>query len=276
MMSNKALMNYYERQVIVNEVNKEIFNNWQKAIESLEKYNDHPSEELRLDLLALAWRVAIETKNTAIRQKLVNYLLNSAMEETLFLRGQALKFLQYFPTHDFNPYSVDKLAHVSLSDDYASEMIRLIGIADVRSRADELTQMAAISWQGIDSHVLYASPNWASSLVLARFGDLKNMQRILTQVNNEDNIVLRATKLFKDLTYTKKAAAYDALKFYLHSEERLPQTKNTVPGRLEAIYAAELFVQNIEGCPISNSDLNENDIHMIRRWAEKQTQWKIR
>ena len=52
--------------------------------------------------------------------------------------------------------------------------------------------------------------------------------------------------------------------------------KETVPGMLEAIYAASMFARYVEGCPVQGSDANESEFEIIRDWAENQTEWKIK
>jgi hypothetical protein len=101
-------------------------------------------------------------------------------------------------------------------------------------------------------------------------------ERIILKVQSEPDVVVRATHLFQDLAYTKQPAAFDALRVYLRSNNRLPQLKETVPGRLEAIYAAALFAKLVEGCPVQGPDVRETDLEQIRAWAASQKNWKIR
>ena len=233
-------------------------------------------EELMRDLLAMAWRDALKSEDPQFRTKLVNYLLDHAVSGTPFLKGQALKFLMDFYPADFDNTAIARIGIMPLTGDYGSETIRLIGISETASRIAELQDIAGVQWKEKGSARLYAGRQWSASLVLARFGKDEQAQRIIGQVKNEADIVIRATRLFADLAYTRHPLAFDALRSYLRSQERLPQVKSTVPGRPEAIYAAEMFALHAIGCPVQGPDLKEDDVTTIRKWADTQTEWQIR
>lgn len=276
MMDSEELLGYSQRETIVNRLSGELTVHWVEGIKSLRAYDNHESEELKFDLAAMAWRFALNSHDLNIRQQLVNYLLDAVINGTSFIQGQALKFLQDFSPPDFDKYAINRLNSMSLIDGYSSETIRLIGIAGLRSKSAELNEIAAVNWQEIEVNQLYASPHWAAALVLARFDDVESTKRVIKQVMSENNIVVRATKLFKDLAYTKQQLVYNALRTYLHSKERLPELRVNTPGRPEAIYAAAMFAQHISGSPVTSTDLEEKDIATIRRWADAQLSWKIR
>lgn len=276
MMTHDTSMNLAQREAITDRVATELSTDLATGLKSLRSYDSHESQDLKRDLLAMAWRVALKSDDPAVRQALANYLLEAVASGTPFLQGQAVKFLQDFSPRDFDQQATAMLQALPLSGDYASERIRLIGIAGVEGRTAVLREAAGTNWNGVQGDSLYASREWAASLALARFGDVESTKRIIEQVKNEPNIILRATKLFTDLAYTRQPAAFDALRDYLHSHGRLPQIKDSVPGTPEAVYAATLFAKHAEGCPITSEDVYEKDVATIRQWADVQASWRFR
>ena len=91
----------------------------------------------------------------------------------------------------------------------------------------------------------------------------------------EEDSIIRATKLFADLGYTQQPLAFNHLKNYLRSSKRLPQIKETVPGRLEALYAAEILCKRIRNFPLPTCDVQEKDLPLLIRWADTQKTWKV-
>lgn len=276
MTDSEMALDEQQREAIIEALTTELSANFAIGLKSLRNYDEHRSEDLKWDLLAMAWRVALASNDKVVRQRLVNYQLEIVVTGTAFLQGQALKYLQDYLPSDFDQQAIGVLKTLPLTGDYASEVIRLIGIAQVRSMAPVLREIANTKWAAVKSDSFYANRTWAAWLVLARFGDRENTQRVIEQVRGEPSIVLRATRLFADLAYTRQSLAFDALRLYLQSQNRLPQVKDTVPGDLESRYAAELFAKYAIGCPITAPDVYEKDIATIRRWADAQVSWKIR
>lgn len=276
MMTNDTSMNLEQREAITDTIAAQLSTDLTAGLKSLRSYDGHEFQELKRDLLAMAWHVALKSDDHAVRQALVNYLLEAVLSGTPFLQGQALRFLQDFPPRDFDQHATNALQALSLSGDYGSERIRLIGIAGIETRAAALHEIAGENREGMQADRLYASREWAALLTLARFGDAESTKRVIEQVKNESDIILRATRLFADLAYTRQPLAFDALRDYLHSQERLPQIKASVPGTPEAVYAAALFAKHVEGSPVTSADVYEKDVAAIRQWADAQTTWIFR
>ena len=275
MTSDQTTLDYEARAAIAADVRAQLVADLDSGLDTLHTYDSHPSEDLRRDLLAMTWQLAQESSDESVRQALVNYMLYTYLHGTPFLQGQAIKFLQDFRVEDFDERAQRALERVSLSGQYGNEIIRLIGIADVRSRTDELKQIAAANWDSIPNVNLYASPTWAAALALARFGDSASTDRVIAKVKAEPNLITRASQLFAELGYTRQPAAFDALRAYLTSMERTERIKDNVPGTPEALYAARQFALHVEGCPVSGK-VEEDDLPAIRSWADNQTSWTIR
>ncbi|MEA3444156.1 MAG: hypothetical protein U9R19_05455 [Bacteroidota bacterium] len=276
MTSNQVNLDYSQREKIVKNIDSELSTNWKEGLELLKSYDDNKSEELKRDILAMVWRFGLKSQDSIVRQTMVNYMLNVFAKQSLFLQGQAIKFLQDFSYTDFNNYAVNNISSLTWEGDYNYEIILLVGIANIRTKIPELKKMAGNNWKVSGPNQLYSSCQWAASLVLARFGDIKITKRIIEQVNEEQDIIVRSTRLFADLAYTRQQLAFDTLRKYLHSQERLPQVKSTVPGQKEAIYAAEIFANFVVGCPVSGPDIEIEEVQKIKIWADRQSKWLFR
>ncbi len=276
MVNTETTLDYDQREVIVKKLNEELTTNWSEGFSSLKSYGNHESEVLKRDLFAMAWRFALSSKDPLVRHQLILYLLDAVIQETPFLQGQAINFLQDFLPSDFNKLAVEKLEALSWSGDYSSEIIRLIGIVDVRSKETDLQEVAEHGWKGMKFINSYASQSWSASLVLARFGNIEYIQRVTEQVKAEPDIVFRSTRLFTDLAYTQQQLAFEVLKSYLHSADRLPPVRRNELGEPVALRAAELFASHVDGCPRVAHAVTEDDIITIRRWADQQKKWNIR
>lgn len=276
MTSDQKTLDYEARAAIAADVRAQLVADLQAGLDSLHAYDDHPSEDLRRDLLAMTWQLARESTDTTLRQALVNYILYTYLHSTPFLQGQAIKFLQDFRVADFDHRAQQALERVSWTGQYGNAVIRVIGIAEIRSRTAELEATAVTDWDSIPNVNLYASETWAAALALARFGDRASTERVIAKVKAEPNLITRASQLFAELAYTRQPLAFDALRSYLSSMERTERIKDNVPGTPEALYAARQFALYVEGCPTTNGKVEEEDLPAIRTWAAKQASWMIR
>jgi hypothetical protein len=270
-------MEYEERQQYVGRVRQGLERDWDGSSGALRQPVIGASAERRRDVYALYWRAGTASRSPGKRSAFVEYMLIATGEETALLRGQLLKWLQDFRKEDFNQKSMGLLNSLPWSEDFCPAAIRLIGIAEVRPALPRLKAQ-------VQNHPLpepppagYQSKNtWAAWLALARLGDDAALAYVIRRVRAEEDIIVRATILFDDLGYTRRPAAFDALKSYLNSDKRLPAVKDTVPGRLEASYAAAVFSKHIKGFPIEETDFSERQTSEARLWVNAQTGWQFK
>jgi len=276
MDTNEATLDYEQRQAIAADLQTQLATDLAGGVKRLHEYDNHPSEELRRDLLAMTWRYGLASTDSTARRAMVNFMLDVFTHGTSFLQGQAITFLQDFQAADFDERALARLDEISWAGEYGNEIIRLIGIANVRSRTDDLEATADTDWDSMPRVNLYGSETWAAALALARFGDRPMAERVIATVKTEPNLITRATQLFAELGYTRHPLAFDALRSYLGSMERMERIKDHVPGLPEGLYAAQQFALYVEGCPVTGEDVDEEDLPAIRDWAEAQKNWTIR
>ena len=137
MTDNETDLDYSQREAITKDIDKKLTTDWVEGLKLLRSYDNHESEDLKRDILAMVWRFALRSNDSTVRQELVNYLLDVVAHETLFLQGQAIKFLQDFSPSDFDKRATERLESWSWAEEYGSEIIRLIGIAEIHSKTLE-------------------------------------------------------------------------------------------------------------------------------------------
>jgi len=270
-------MDYEARQKEVKRVQEALRQDWDGSPTALQQYVKNKPEDLRRDIYALFWRTGTSTEGAAKRAPIVEFMLKQIWEETSLLRGQLLKWLQDFRKEDFNEGAIQVLLSLPWTPEFSPEAIRLIGIAEVNAAVPRL--QAEIRNEPARVHLptgYYAGNVWSALLALARMGDGKSLERIIRQVQNETDLVVRATILLWDLAYTRQPVAFDVLKRYLNSDKRLPAVKPTVPGQLEACYAAVAFAKYVKGFPIQETDFSEQQVVQAREWVNVQTEWHFK
>jgi hypothetical protein len=275
MTNNQENLTESQQEDIVKDIEEKLATNRAEGLKLLRSYDHHESEDLKWEILGMVWQFGLNSSDSLMRQELVIYMLDILAKETPFLQGQAVKFLQDYYSSDFNEYADEKLTSLSWSGEYGAEIIRLIGIADVRAKTHELRKISSKDWQDIESDELYGSCQWTASLVCARFGDMEITKRVIERVKSEPDIILRTTVLFRDLAFTQQQLAFDALRDFLHSKDHLPELKETDPGMPEALFAAQIFVYYAEGCPGLDTAAKENELERITRWADAQVRWNF-
>ena len=271
-------MEYDQRQKEVERVGVALQQEWDGSAEALEKYLDNYPEQLRRDIYALYWRVGTTPGVDAQRRAaFVEHMLRRCTAETPLLRGQLLKWLQDFRREDFSAESRQLLNALSWTPDFLPEAILLIGIVELHEATPRLREQVENNPLGESPPPGYHMDNtWAALMALARMGDEASLAEMLRQIQREQDIVVQVTFLLMDLAYTRQPKAYDVLRQYLNSDQRLPQVKETVPGRLAAAYVAAAFSKHVKGFPIIETDFSELQVAQARDWVNAQTQWQFK
>ncbi len=264
------------REKIIVSIEEAMNTKWDAFLPDLKKYTMHESEDLRKDVYALLWQYGISLQDKAKRQVIVQHMVEGLEENSQFIRDQILKWLQDFKTEDFNEQSIDIIKKLPFTDAYAPAIIRIIGIANIKSSEPVLQELAQNEIKDSGSGPWYGSNEWAALLALARMGDEESCKKAIEKVEKEEDQVLRVTVLLGDLGYTEQSPSFDALKEVLDSKERLPSVKDAIPGQLEACYAARFMAEHLEGFPIDDTDFNDSEIIKIRRWAGSQKKWVMK
>lgn len=179
-----------------------------------------------------------------------------------------------FRRADFSPLSHDRLQRL-LEGRVTAGLARIAGVAEVKGAMENLREAAAAGYAS-NTAALSVDPGWNAALALVRMGEAKWQRGIEGRVRMENDIVLRATRLFRDLGYTKTQASFDCLARYLDSEERLPTVKPTQSqGEREAAHAARIILEHVEEGPVITGLSDDEIVSAVRIWAESLEHWPI-
>lgn len=268
-------MEYSARQTQVENIRTKIRAIPEPTVPDLARYLTGKPDSLRRDIYAMYWQEATSSTNARLRSAVVELMLENVGDETAMIRGQLLKWLQDFTKGDFDQPARAALMNLPWSTEFAPAVIRLIGIAELRE-ALPMLERAAREKTLADDATAYNDNSWAALLALARMGDAAALQRVIVRVAEEKDILVRATILFPDLAYTRQPTAFEALAGYVNSNERLPQFEPTIPGQLEAAYAAAMFARHVQGFPFSTPDPTEEQVEEARTWLESHKQFALK
>ena len=262
-------------KIVTEEVSLKLETNFDSGMKAIRLYYNPKFQDLGVDLVRLAWRYARNSQSAHVRQEVVQFLVEAAHADSEYIVSNASRFLLDFSSADFNPAAIELLSSFTYQEDLARDIIRVVGVANLRFESVRLRQVAELDHEDKTSHALYASKQWAALLVLSRFGEASSINKVLEQVKIEEDIILRAGTLFNDLVYTQQPLSFDCLRDFLRSRERLPPLKRTRPGTLESLYAAETLCKHIDNFPIIGCRILEDDLPKIIQWADAQKQWII-
>lgn len=242
---------------------------------SLERHLESKRESVRRDIWALYWRESLASVDARLRTTVVRLMLRELPDESPMIQGQLAKWLQEFQKLDFDAASRDLLLKSPWSSDFAPQVIRLLGIAEVREARPRLERELQEGSLMNDAGAAYFDTTWAAMLALSRLGNDTALQRVIRQVKQERDIIVRATVLFPDLAYTLRRPAFEALAAYTNSQERLPELRSGEPGRLEAAYAAAAFARGVRDFPFQDPDLTERQVVQARAWIDSHV-WELK
>ena len=247
---------------------------WDGAASTLRPRAVREPDDLRRELYATMWRSGVALDDVTRRQGIVDVMVGEVAREE-WLQSQLLKWLQDFRSADFSEGAKRQLAALPWTPDYAPEVIRVIGVAEIEAVRPRLEKEAEQLPEQAEEEPMYATNAWAARLALARMGDQARLRQVMAAVEDTSDDVIRATVLLQDVGYTKQPAAYSLIRDYLLSDARLPSVKESDPGRLEACYAAAVLSEHIVNCPIRETDFTEEQVMQLRPWAKQQESWQI-
>ena len=97
-------------KIVTEEVNLKLETNFDSGMKAIRLYYNPKLENLAFDLLGLAWRYAINSKNSHVRQEVVQFLVEAAHSDREYIVSNASRFLLDFSSADFNTAAIDLLS----------------------------------------------------------------------------------------------------------------------------------------------------------------------
>ncbi|HEY0058721.1 MAG TPA: hypothetical protein VGB56_06270 [Flavisolibacter sp.] len=214
----------------------------------LVKYENDPSEEVRLRVQSMKFKLAQQSRDTSIRQRVVEDMARNFQLSSHELTQYAVYRLSEFGEKDFS----DKTRKI-LFDNFERlkeihQYIVICGVAQVKALVPRLKQLS----QKFDYHQYnwYSTEAWHASLALARMGENEKMDAMIAAVELEAEPTLRMTRLLRQVAHTRHPDAIKLLQKYLESGDEVPSSKPGAKGIEFRHYAVEYLAQYVEGFPI--------------------------
>ena len=216
----------------------------------LKRYEKDPVPEVRLRVQALKAKIAMQSKDTLVRQQVAEDYVKDVSGTDQDIVQYAIARLLTFEEHDFSAKAKKSMVSIFNRLRNNHDFILICGTAQLRELIPQFKKLAA----GFDrtKEGWYATTGWYASLALARMGDAQKIDTIIAAVELELDPILRVTGLLRYVAYTRQPDCIKLLQKYLESSERLPSFREHGKGTEFNQYALEYLARYIEGFPIKS------------------------
>ncbi|MEK7621664.1 MAG: hypothetical protein AAB415_00630 [Patescibacteria group bacterium] len=289
----------------VEAIHQKIIAEWDGSVEALGALINHQTSEIREGVYRVLFHLVydgvklfegrMDKDRVAIvftyRSAIYQYWANRIIAESPAIGGQILRWLDELPMEyirnasGYDPYAlnqatVEMLERLpwdgSTAGEYMPTLVRLLGKYGRKINTGTKGKLITAATLPIDiqNHGWPGKLPWNARLALARIGDENFVTEILQQVQSEDDIVTRATILFKDLTYIRHPKVTQVLANFVFSNKLLPSLKPMGPGISEAYHAVQQLNFLLDGrIPVDESSAWEN-VLVARAWLLENA-WNI-
>jgi hypothetical protein len=247
----------------------------------LKSFEGDPSPKVRLSAYTIGWKLANRSELPRIRKEVVNRLLKGSNDPDPIVWQQTSKHLLDFRSEDFSDTSKVSIRQLIKKDSPRRIMVLVAGVANMQDEISTLKKLLIDESKyesGLYSGKWYGTVGWAARLALGRMGSKEHIKRAIEMVESEPNLVIRVTRLLKDLSYIRQIEVIKVLQRYLDSDDRLPRLRPNVPGTRYAQHALDLLAQVLEDFPVKSvgpGGYSQSEIDICRKWMNEQNKWKI-
>lgn len=250
--------------------------NANKTLSSITVYEKDTAATVRLKAYGIVRFVGDKSRQTPVREKAVQQLVQATYDKDAGNVGAAIEYLTQFKIEDFNKAALDGIrTRLNQNPPHLDKLLRLMGYIE----HIELTENIRPYTQPGNNKSL----RWAAIVALARMGDESAITDMLTRAKKlplNDDIIYN---IFPDLIYTRQRAAFDYVIEILNSDEKNCTTSGETPTPIFCGYRImEQLAKVIEGYPIpqdESGDLNTTDYEQalltIRTWFKEHKDYKI-
>lgn len=257
----------------------------QEILNALEHLKHTPDRGTRLLIVRLASSVLLRSREYAVRQNVISFLLSMTKDPDEGVVRSTARFLSSAKFNlmrsDFSNEMRDLILELVKHPTPDDQSIRLAGVADVQAAKERIKELATIP-KGTAGVVTWRDPSWPAYVALARLGDRKAIQLVIDMVQADPDEQYRRSALAEDLAYIRQPQTTEVLIEYLFYEGKTPEWKEfgvQMGGIKYASYAVKQLALIIEGFPFAFRELSytNEEIEKAREWINaNRTNLKIK
>jgi hypothetical protein len=241
------------------------------SVERLGAYLDDGDERVRHHAAALILEVARPSDRDDLRREAARRLMTAVADPSALVRRVAREGPALFDERAFTPEHRERIARL-LDAESDTALVRLAGAAGARGATGRLRELAGRGGPGAAAARPFAEPAWSARLALVRMGE-DEPDECVRLVGASDDLVLGATRLWRDLAYTRRTAALEHVAGWLESDARLPGIA-AGRGLAAAQYAADALLDACPGAPFEKrhpGGYAEAELRTLAEWIEEET-----
>lgn len=246
-------------------------------LDSLKKFDNDTSLNIRFNIQLLEYKIALNNiSDTAIKHEVITRLILGIKDEDRLIRQNAIKKLMTFSFLDFDKKSINSLNQTINSTNITSDLILLIGVANIQEQKDYL--LKNVKTYPLNKLSDFHTTNWAMHLALARMGNTENINYCIKNVENFNDSIFRVKVLLSDLGFIRTEAAVVYIKKYLYNNNRMPSVEGILKGSQYCQYALDVLASIIEDFPIKAQGIGYSgeEIEVAKKWMDSHSQYKIK
>lgn len=242
-------------------------------LNALQKYQTDTLPEVRAKVYYLTQKVGLASHESAIRQKVVNMLLEGCRDADSGNSGIASSYLEVFSPADFDEPAKEQLRELIQQPAFHYyRILRLAGYVQLQDQIDIIQQKIA-------SGELTVQAKWSAYLALARMGDESALYYCLGKVSRypvNDDVVY---ELLPELIYIRQPLAINYVIDVLYHDK--PACESADPEASEYILCGyrvmEMLAPVIRDFPLTldvSGDLDVESyqvaLQQVRDWFQEQ------
>ena len=249
------------------------------AIAALSPHANDPAPEVRRRALTLLAHAAQRSIDPATRKEVVDLLVEALDDSDSFVTSQALRDLYLMTPDDFSNGAKAQIAMALERDRPGFDVVKLAGYIRSDGQRERFAELSAADTPpGLEQGPRYFhTEQWAGLLALARLGDTEAMLKVTRRAESEPNEMLRVTRLLGDLGFTQRPEAFEVVRLYLDSDEKLPPVKEGGDRIRYAQHAIDVLARWLPGFPVARrlfvGAYGQLQIDEARAWMARPENW---
>lgn len=234
---------------------------------------------VRRRLVALLAYAGSRSRLPANRAIAVEALVDLLEDPESMVARATGEYLLWFEPKDFSGAVRQQLTELLEEPEPSFEVIKLAGYVAVRDESERLLEISSIDVNpGLrEGPRYYRTARWAATLSLARTGDSASLRQALKRVQSEEDQNLRITRLLDDVGFIGNEEAFDLVRLYLESEEKLPPVKGEWDRVPHAQHALHVLARWLPGFPVREAAsplaYTTAELERARAWMAVRQNW---